>query len=112
MQQDWLRGHLEGLVLAVLADGASHGYAIMEALKERSGGAVDIEGGTLYPMLHRLEEARLLKSAWSRAGGRRRRTYCLTAKGRGVLAEKQGAWREFVSAIGGVMSEPATGAAN
>lgn len=108
MQPDLLKGHLEGLVLAVLADRPIHGYAVMESLKSRSGGAIEIEGGTLYPLLHRLEEAGLVRSSWSTQGGRRRRTYSLTARGRRSLAEKQGAWREFVATLGSIMSAPST----
>ncbi|MEA2475862.1 MAG: PadR family transcriptional regulator, regulatory protein PadR [Actinomycetota bacterium] len=111
MQADLLKGHLEGLVLAVLAERPIHGYAIMESLKARSHGAIGIEGGTLYPLLHRLEEAGLVRSSWSTQGGRRRRTYSLTARGGRALAEKQGAWREFVSALGSIMAEPSTGPA-
>jgi PadR family transcriptional regulator PadR len=105
MGTDQLKGHLEGLVLAVLSGGPIHGYAIMEALKERSGGVIGIEGGTLYPLLHRLEEAGLVDSSWSTAEGRRRRSYALTPAGRRSLSQSRGAWRDFVAALAPIMEE-------
>ncbi|MFN2594173.1 MAG: PadR family transcriptional regulator [Actinomycetota bacterium] len=111
MQPDLLKGHLEGLVLAVLAERPIHGYAVMESLRARSGGAIGIEGGTLYPLLHRLEEAGLVRSSWSTQSGRRRRTYSLTARGKRALVEKQGAWHEFVAALGSIMTEASPGTA-
>jgi DNA-binding PadR family transcriptional regulator len=106
VQTDLLKGHLEGLVLAVLANGPVHGYAIMAALRTRSGGLVSIEGGTLYPVLHHLEGAGLVSSKWSLESGRRRRTYSLTAKGRRALGDERNTWKEFVAALGAIMSEP------
>ena len=107
MRHDLLKGHLDGLVMAVLADGPAHGYAIMVALDERSRGELSIEGGTLYPVVHRLEAAGLISGTWSVAAGRRRRTYALTAKGRAALREERNAWSEFASAIGAFMSPAA-----
>ena len=79
MSQDMMRGHLDGLVLAVLASGPSHGYGLIEALRDRSGGVFDLPEGSVYPALHRLERAGLVASGWSEVGGRRRRVYRLTA---------------------------------
>lgn len=106
VQADLLKGHLEGLVLAVLADRPIHGYAIMEALRTRSAEAIQVEGGTLYPVLHRLEEAGLVSSTWSTNTGRKRRTYALTAKGKRSLQTKKGSWRQFVEALGSIMEDP------
>jgi hypothetical protein len=57
MKPDAVRGHLDGLILAVLEDGPRHGYAIIEALQARSGGRLDLPTGTVYPALRRLERA-------------------------------------------------------
>src|SRR5689334_13416147 len=76
-----LKGHLDLLVLSVLTDGPLHGYAIIEALRERSEDAFDLPEGTVYPVLHRLERSGLLASDWDTASGRRRRTYRLTRPG-------------------------------
>jgi PadR family transcriptional regulator len=73
-----LKGHLDGLLLAALETGPRHGYAIIEALREGSGGRIDLPTGTVYPALHRLERAGLIRGDWSHAAGRPRRTYQLT----------------------------------
>ena len=86
MKAETLKGHLDGLVLATLARGPAHGYAVIEGLSERSDGAFDLAEGTVYPVLHRLEAEGLLASAWSTGAGRRRRVYRLTRRGRAALA--------------------------
>jgi PadR family transcriptional regulator PadR len=104
MKADALRGHLDALLLAVLDDEPRHGYAIIEALQERSGGALALPTGTVYPALRRLERAGLVESAWSTVGGRERRTYQLTASGRRTLSAERSAWQEFASTIGAVLA--------
>jgi DNA-binding PadR family transcriptional regulator len=109
MKADALRGHLDALLLAVLDDQPRHGYAIIEALQERSGGQLVLPTGTVYPALRRLERAGLVDSAWSTVGGRERRTYQLTPAGRKTLTAERSAWSEFASTIGAVLSpHPAT----
>jgi PadR family transcriptional regulator PadR len=98
-----LKGHLDAMILAILAAGPMHGYAIIEALKLRSGGALALPEGTVYPALHRLEAAGLLASAWSKEG-RKRRVYKLTRGGRRALGERRTEWREFVSVVEAVMA--------
>ena len=94
-----LKGHLDLLLLAVLAAGPAHGYAVIEALRQRSGGLFDLPEGTIYPALHRLEAQSLLKSCWQEAAPRRRRVYELTTKGRQSLAKRQEGWRTFSRAV-------------
>ncbi|MET1075564.1 MAG: helix-turn-helix transcriptional regulator [Umezawaea sp.] len=103
MKSDALRGHLDALLLATLDGGRLHGYAIIEALQARSGGALDLPTGTVYPALRRLERAGHVASEWSTVGGRQRRTYQLTAAGKRVLSDERVAWREFTVAIEGVL---------
>ncbi len=98
-----LKGHLDLLLLAAVRDGPAHGYAIVEALRERSGGTFDLAEGTVYPALHRLERAGLLGSRWSSASGRRRRVYELTAGGRAALQDQERDWRRFSSAVSAVL---------
>jgi DNA-binding PadR family transcriptional regulator len=81
MKAQALHGHLDALLLAVLEQGALHGYAIIEALRARSGGTLDLPTGTIYPALRRLERAGYVASAWSTVNGRERRTYELTEAG-------------------------------
>jgi DNA-binding PadR family transcriptional regulator len=94
-----LKGHLDVLLLAALADGPRHGYAVKEALREGSGGRFDLPTGTVYPALHRLEAAGLIAGSWSVTDGRRRRGYRLTAAGRRRLAADRANWRQFAAAV-------------
>jgi PadR family transcriptional regulator, regulatory protein PadR len=107
VKPDVLRGHLDGMILSVLEGEPLHGYAVMEALQQRSGGELDLPTGTLYPALRRLERAGYLRSEWSTVGGRRRRTYRLTATGKRMLAEERTEWRAFAALVDGVL-RPAT----
>ncbi|WP_055568594.1 PadR family transcriptional regulator [Streptomyces atriruber] len=105
MKADAVRGHLDGLLLAVLEPGPLHGYAIITAVQRRSGGALELRTGTIYPALNRLERLGLLSSSWQSASGeRRRRAYELTDAGRATLAGERAAWREFTAAIGSVLN--------
>ncbi|MEQ4301128.1 helix-turn-helix transcriptional regulator [Plantactinospora sp. B6F1] len=100
MNAQALHGHLDALLLAVLEQGALHGYAIIEALRARSGGVLDLPTGTIYPALRRLERAGYVSSAWSTVNGRERRTYELTGAGRRALAGERTSWQEFSSTVG------------
>jgi PadR family transcriptional regulator PadR len=103
MKPDVLRGHLDALILAVVEHEPLHGYAIMEALQQRSGGALDVPTGTLYPALRRLERAGYLRSQWGTVSGRRRRTYRLTAAGQRALDAERSEWRDFAAVVEGVL---------
>ncbi|GAA4914841.1 DNA-binding PadR family transcriptional regulator [Stackebrandtia albiflava] len=103
MKADTLRGHLDAMLLAVLESEPRHGYAIIEALKERSGGTLDVPTGTVYPALRRLERNGYLRSSWSNVGGRERRTYSLTGSGTRELAAQRGQWRQTADTIGAVL---------
>jgi DNA-binding PadR family transcriptional regulator len=99
MRPDLLRGHLDGLLLAVLADSPGHGYELTQRLERRSDGEIGVPEGSLYPALHRLERAGLVMSRWSTASGRRRRTYSLTPAGRRATEESRREWRLFSTAV-------------
>ena len=101
------KGHLDSMLLAILAERPLHGYGVIEALRRESGGAFDLPSGTIYPALHRLELAGLIEGTWSPAEGRRRRTYSVTKRGHRELDIAREAWRSFASAVGGVLKEPA-----
>lgn len=103
MRAETLKGHLDGILLAVLEPGPLHGYAIMEALRVRSGGHVDLPTGTVYPALHRLERAGLVAANWSQAGGRRRRVYDLTPAGTRALDAERSTWRDFSAAVSALL---------
>jgi DNA-binding PadR family transcriptional regulator len=106
MKADALRGHLDSLILAVLEGGPLHGYAVMETLRERSGGELDLATGTLYPALRRLERAAYVRGEWDTVGGRRRRTYRLTPAGRRMLGEERADWERFAAVVGGMLGRP------
>src|SRR3954451_10472633 len=100
---DPVKGHLDTLVLAALRDGPAHGYGLIVRLRERSGGAFDFPEGSIYPALHRLEEAGKLESTWSDGSGRQRRVYRLTPAGEAALDEARKSWRRFASSMAAVV---------
>jgi PadR family transcriptional regulator, regulatory protein PadR len=104
MRAETLKGHLDFLLLAIVAAEPAHGYRIIDALKRRSGGVFDLPEGTIYPALHRLEQSGLLTSDWASETGRRRRVYRLTARGRRELAGRRRDWRGFTNAVEAVIA--------
>ena len=103
MTADELKGHLDALILSVLSREPLHGYAVIEALKARSGGKLALPEGTVYPALHRMERSGLLASEWS-DNGRRRRVYRLTNRGERELGLSRSRWREFTTTIEAVLA--------
>ena len=82
------------IVLAILAEGDSYGYAILQRVRELSGGHLEWTDGMLYPVLHRLERLELVEARWEVAeSGRRRRYYRITARGGARLAEEHRQWQ-------------------
>src|SRR2546429_6343342 len=81
MRAEELKGHLDAVLLAALEGGSRHGYAVIEALRQSTGGRLDLPTGTIYPALRRLEQAGLITGSWSVVAGRRRREYRLTPAG-------------------------------
>lgn len=99
MLGETLKGHLDLLLLAILSEGPAHGYAVIETLRQRSGGTFDLPEGTIYPALHRLEKQCLLSSDWTEESGRRKRIYRLTPKGKQALTKRQQEWQNFSKAV-------------
>jgi PadR family transcriptional regulator PadR len=82
------------IVLAILADGDSYGYAILQRVRELSGGRMEWTDGMLYPVLHRLERLGHVEARWETAEtGRRRKYYRITDQGRAQLAEERRQWQ-------------------
>jgi PadR family transcriptional regulator PadR len=104
------------LVLAILAEGDSYGYAILKRVRELSGGELEWTDGMLYPVLHRLERSVLIESRWENAeSGRRRKYYRITKAGRDQLADERRQWRtvdEALEKIWTIMAESASGSAS
>jgi DNA-binding PadR family transcriptional regulator len=99
-----LKNNLDLLLLGVLREGPAHGYAIIVALRERSAGEFELAEGTIYPALHRLEEAGLVESSSESVQGRRRRTYALTARGRKEFATQRRAWQSYAAGMQAVIA--------
>ena len=99
---DSLQGSLDVLVLKILSRRpGSHGYAIMSAIKDFSGEVLSAEEGSLYPALHRMEEAGWLTSAWGESeNNRRAKYYRLTKAGRRQLEAETKRWGRISLAIG------------
>jgi DNA-binding PadR family transcriptional regulator len=95
-----LRGHLDLMLLATLQRlGEGHGYAVISALREESGGTFDLPEGTVYPALHRLERDGLIASRWTTDAARRRRVYALTPEGRTAAAARRREWARFADGM-------------
>jgi PadR family transcriptional regulator, regulatory protein PadR len=107
MNRERLKGNLDLLLLSVLAAGPAHGYAIISALRDRSAGTFDLPEGTVYPALHRLEDAGLLASSWADESGRRRRVYGLTDQGAAALTAERTEWRRFAVGVQAIVGRPA-----
>lgn len=98
-----LRGYLDLMLLAALADGPAHGYLVIQRMRERSDGVFDYPEGSVYPALHRLEEAGMVGASWQTVAGRRRKTYELTKKGGEALAAQASSWRRLAGAVESVL---------
>jgi PadR family transcriptional regulator PadR len=93
------------LVLAILAEGDSYGYAILKRVRELSGGALEWTDGMLYPVLHRLERSGLVEARWDQAEtGRKRKYYRVTDAGRAQLDEERRQWSTVDQALRNVWS--------
>ncbi|MFC3862127.1 PadR family transcriptional regulator [Deinococcus antarcticus] len=97
------REQLRMLILAVLERQPEHGYAIAQAIKNRSEGLLTAREGTLYPALHALEAEELIESSEHDAGGRTRREYRLTEKGHKALQKTRGDWHKKIQAVNAVL---------
>jgi PadR family transcriptional regulator, regulatory protein PadR len=98
-QRDLLRGSLDLMVLSTLSEGAKYGYLIQQRIRDASGGRVDLKAGTIYPLLHRLEAAKLIRSRWDDSTGRNRKWYELTAAGQRRLVQHAQDWQSFADCI-------------
>lgn len=97
---DSVQGTLDFLILNTLASGEMHGYAIARWIFDASGEELQIEEGTLYPALHRLEDRGLVEAEWGLSeNNRRAKFYRLTAGGRRELRERTRSWSEFTTAV-------------
>ncbi len=103
-QRELLRGTLELMVLSSLAHGKKYGYLIQRQLRESSNSRVDLPAGTLYPILHRLEEEKWIKSDWDDDSGRKRKWYEITAAGLTQLKVEANEWQSYANYIQGLLA--------
>jgi PadR family transcriptional regulator, regulatory protein PadR len=94
INKDLIAASSTPIVLAILSEGDSYGYAILQRVKELSAGQMEWTDGMLYPVLHRLERLGYVESRWEASeSGRRRKYYQITARGRAQLAEERRQWQ-------------------
>jgi transcriptional regulator len=104
LQGEMLQGTLDMLVLRTLAIGPAHGHTIAHAIARQSEDVLQVEHGSLYPALHRLEDRKWIASFWGTSeNNRRARYYRLTPKGRAQLVEQTSRWDEIVRAINRIL---------
>ena len=104
-EQELLLGTLDMLILQTLVLGPAHGHTIAHVIERTSRDVLQIEQGSLYPALHRLEDRGWVASSWGASeNNRRARFYRLTAAGRKQLTRQTNRWRAMVEAIGRVLS--------
>jgi DNA-binding PadR family transcriptional regulator len=103
INKDLIAASSTPIVLAILAEGDSYGYAILQRVRELSGGHMEWTDGMLYPVLHRLERLGLVEARWEVAGsGRRRKYYQITSRGRAQLAEERRQWQAVDATLRGI----------
>lgn len=104
MQSDLLQGTLDLLILQTLAVGAAHGHTIAHVIEHRSEDVLQVEHGSLYPALHRLEDRGWIASFWGTSeNNRKARYYRLTPAGKKQLAQQTSRWDQLVNAINRVL---------
>jgi DNA-binding PadR family transcriptional regulator len=113
IDKDLVAASATPLVLGILAEGESYGYAILKQVNALSGGRLAWTDGMLYPLLHRLERQGHVKSSWGTAeSGRRRKHYSITTTGREALAERHRQWAVVAETLDGIwraVAPPAAG---
>lgn len=101
-----LQGTLDMLILRTLVLGPAHGHTIAQAIERTSENALEVEQGSLYPALHRLEDRGLVSSEWGVSDNNRKaKFYRLTPKGKKELSAAAGRWRRMTRAIGLILGE-------
>ena len=104
-RSDLLQGTLDVLILKTLSPGAMHGWGIAQRIQQLSQDVLEVNQGSLYPALHRLEQKGWIQAEWgSSENNRRARFYTLTRAGRRQLAEETEEWQRFAAAVGRVLA--------
>ena len=109
LTKDLMAASAAPLVLAILGEGESYGYAIIQRVRELSGGDIQWTDGMCYPVLHRLESQGVIGAKWRQSEtGRRRRYYTLRRQGKTAIKEQQQQWLVVHQALSAAWGKPAT----
>ena len=104
-KSDLLQGTLDLLILRTLSDGAMHGWGISQRIQQMSKDALQVNQGSLYPALHRLEQQGLIEAEWGNSeNNRQAKYYQLTKSGRKQLAEETRNWERLADAVGRILA--------
>ena len=105
LRKQTLDGNVETIILAILETGPNYGYAIVKELSDRYEGILQLGEGTIYPILYKLEDKKLLSAKWCLSEKKRRRKYYhLTPKGRKALAENQHQWQMLSTVMENILT--------
>lgn len=103
INKELLKGSTKMLILEMVKDENMYGYQMIKKLKEKSNEVFDFKEGTLYPILHTLEEEELITSYWDDTTGKKRKYYAITTKGKKSLKEKNEEWKIFSESVNRVI---------
>ena len=104
VDKGYMSGSSQMLVLTILSEKPYYGYELIKTLKQRSNDTFDMKEGTLYPILHKLENSGLVSSSDQEVSGRVRKVYVITEKGQRALAKEKQEWTEFSAAVNQVLT--------
>lgn len=104
VEKSLLSGSMTMLILKLLSEKDMYGYEMIDTLRRKSQNVFELKAGTLYPLLHSLEEKGALTVYEQEAGGKTRKYYSLTKQGRGFLEKKMKEWREYSEAVTNVLA--------
>ena len=106
INKELIKGSTSILVLSLLQKNEMYGYEMIKEMQLKSSGVFEFKEGTLYPILHNLEEENLVESFWKEGeNSRKRKYYRITKKGRGALKEKEEEWTLFTSTVNKIITE-------
>ena len=106
LSRELVKGSTSILILSLLSGEDMYGYQMTQELKKKTDGVFEMREGTLYPMLHSLEESGAVEAYWVQSdGGKQRKYYRLTKAGKSLLKEKKAEWEIFTGAVGTVIGE-------
>ena len=104
VEKTLVSGSMQMLILKLLSEKDMYGYEMIDTLRQKSENVFELKAGTLYPLLHGLEEKELVVVYEEEMGGKTRKYYSLTKKGRGMLAKKTEEWKEYTRAVEHVLA--------